>query len=206
MAVKAPMGARMIRSVLNALKFKRKQWTLHGDLFNGVGMLAAVLSSFTPQATSASQTSVSSGISDAFGSENNSQDEWVVFYENILPVLNRPNASDSYAIKRNELRTGFQTFCSWVPIDPKNPPKKHCGSSAVWVKADHSKNPIVQHRTSLTRYGIKCSSWEYSKDQYVSYSARGDIINQWEKMGQLRAIIPGSFEERIARAHCKNPQ
>jgi hypothetical protein len=195
----------MIRSFLNALEFKRKQWTLHGDLFNGVGMLAAVLSSFTPQPTSASQTSVSSGISDTSGSENNSHDEWVVFYEKSLSTPNRLNASDSYAIKRNELRTGFQTACAWVPIDPKNPPKKYCGSSVVWVKGDHSKNPSVQHRTSLTRYGIKCNNWEYSKDQYISYSARGDIIHQWEKLGQLRAIIPGIFEERIARTHCTNP-
>ena len=196
----------MIRSFVEALKCKRKQVALKCSPLIGMGVLAAVFCGFIPQPTSASQTSVSPDAVNASGSTNSSEDEWTIFHEIILPATNIPNARDSYAIKRNELGTGLQWACGWVPNNPKNPRKKHCGSSVVWVKGDHSKNPSVRHRTSLTRYGIMCNNWEYSKDQYIAYSATGDVIAQWEKLGQLRAIIPGSFEERIARAHCQNPQ
>ncbi len=196
----------MIRSFLESLKFKRNQWTLQGKLINGMGVLAAVLYCFIPQPTYASQTWMSQDIGDTSGSKRNGEDEWVVFYEASLPVANSPNARESFAIKRNELSTGVQWACGWVPINPKNPRKKHCGSSVVWVKGDHNKNPSVRYRTSLTRYGIMCNNWEYSKDQYIAYDATGAVIAQWEKLGQLRAIIPGSFEERIARAHCRNPE
>lgn len=196
----------MIHSFLESLKFKRNQRVLQGKLLNGMGALAIALYCLTPQPTYASQAWASQDVGDTSRSKSIGEDEWVVFYEASLSAANSPNAGESFAIKSNDLSTGVQWFCGRVPNNPKEPRKKHCGSSVVWVKGDHSKNPSVRHRTSLTRYGIMCNDWEYSKDQYIAYSATGDLIAQWEKLGQLRAIIPGSFEERIARAHCKNPQ
>jgi len=169
-------------------------------------MLGAVVCSFIAQPISASQASVSSEVGDASGLRNDIEDEWVAFYEADVSATQSSNAQEVYAIKRNQLGVGYQVACGMVAINPKNPPKNHCGTSTVWIKGDHSKNRNVRHRTSLTRYGIKCVSWEYSKDQHISYSATGVVIQEWDKLGQLRAIVPGSFEERIARAHCRNPQ
>lgn len=196
----------MIRSFFEALKFKQAQRSRLGKPLNGIAVLATALFSFMPQPTSASQTWAPSDTGDVSSSEYNGEDEWVVFYETSLPAAKMRSARESYAIKRNDLRTGVQGACGWVPINPKNTAKKHCGSSAVWIKGDHSQNPNVRYRTSLTLYGIKCYDWEYSKDQFISYSATGDVIQQREKLGQLRAIIPGSFEERVARAHCESSQ
>lgn len=132
--------------------------------------------------------------------------EWVDIYVSRQQGSKSTVSTDTFAIKRADWGNGVEGFCVRVPTDPKNPPKKHCGASTVWIKGDHSKNSSVRFRTSLTRYSLKCVNWEYSKDQFITYSSSGDVITQWERLGQLRAIIPGSFEERIARAHCANPQ
>lgn len=152
----------------------------------------AALVSFTPQPSLASQ---SSGAAEV-------EDEWVDFYVAKLSGANSPDAKETYAIKRNAMGTGLEGACGRSSNGPKNIPSKHCGASAVWVKGDHSKNSNVRYRTSLTRYGIKCYSWTYSKDQFLAYNASGGVVTQWEKLGQVRAIVPESFEESIAKAHC----
>lgn len=127
--------------------------------------------------------------------------EWVDFY---VAKLSDDNI-DVYSIKRNQLRRGVQNSCG-RPAGDTRPLSPHCGTSTVWIKGEYSKNSNVRYRTSLTRYSVKCNDWEYSKDQYITYSSSGAVVTQWERLGQIRAIIPGSFEERVARAHCANPQ
>jgi hypothetical protein len=152
----------------------------------------AALASLTPQPSLASQ---SSGAAEV-------EDEWVDFFGGGLSGTNIPDAGDTYAIKRNVLGTGRGSTCLQGRTNTRSSSNSHCGASAVWVKGDHSKNSNVRYRTSLTRYGIHCSSWTYSKNQFLAYSAKGEVISQWEKAGQVRAIVPESFEESIARAYC----
>jgi hypothetical protein len=160
----------------------------------------AALVSFTPQSTFASQNWGKAEVEEFVGSISPSEDEWLDFY---VTGTHSPDAAETYAIKRNKVGTGMEGVCLQRPANTKDTTRGHCGASAVWVKGDHSKNKTVRYRTSLTRYSIKCYRWEYSKDQFLAYNAAGKVISQWEKLGQLRAIVPESFEERIAKAHCK---
>jgi hypothetical protein len=166
----------------------------------------AMLAGFTSQSTFASQNWQASEAEGLSGSKSANEGEWIDFYAARVPGAKSPDDRDIYSLKRSDVGTGVQVACGWVPNSPRNRLRPHCGASTVWVKGDHSKNRNVRHRTSLTRYGIKCNNWEYSKDQYISYSSSEEIISQWEKVGELRSIVPGSFEERIARVHCKYSQ
>ena len=163
----------------------------------------AALVSFTPQSTFASQDWGKAEVEQFLVSIGAGKDEWVDFFGGSLSGTNSPDAGDTYAIKRNVMGTGRGYLCVRVRTSSRNSSNSHCGASAVWVKGDHSKNSKVRYRTSLTRYGIHCSGWTYSKDQFLAYSAKGEVISQWEKAGQARAIVPESFEESIARAYCK---
>jgi hypothetical protein len=158
-----------------------------------LSIAVAALASFTPQPTFASQ---SGGVAEV-------ENEWVDFYVAKLSGTNSPDAEETYAIKRNVMGTGRGIQCLQGRTNTRNSSNGHCGASAVWVKGDHSKNSKVRYRTSLTRYGIHCSGWTYSKDQFLAYNASGGVVTQWEKAGQVRAIVPESFEESIARTFCK---
>ena len=166
----------------------------------------AALVSFTPQLTFASQDWGKAEVEEFVGSISPSEGEWLDFYVAKLSGTHSPDAAETYAIKRNKVGTGMEGVCLQRPANTKDPTRGHCGASAVWVKGDHSKNNTVRYRTSLTRYSIKCYRWEYSKDQFLAYNAAGKVISQWEKLGQLRAIVPESFEESIARAYCTQLQ
>ena len=165
----------------------------HVCCLTSLSIAMAALVSFTPQSTFASQSWGTAEI----------EDEWVDFFGGGLSGTNIPDAGDTYAIKRNVMGTGRGYQCLQGRTNTRSSSNSHCGASAVWVKGDHSKNSNVRYRTSLTRYGIHCSSWTYSKNQFLAYSAKGEVISQWEKAGQVRAIVPESFEESIARAYCK---
>lgn len=173
-----------------------------------LSIVVVTLASFTPQPTFASQNWGAAEVEKFVGSISPIEDEWVDFSLARPSDTNSPNARDTYAIKRSHLGTGMRVLC----LQPKgqtntrNGLRSNCGAGTVWVKGDHSKNRTVSYRTSLTRYGVNCGGWTYSKDQFLAYNAKGDVINQWEKAGQLRAIVPGSFEENLARAYCKQPQ
>lgn len=170
--------------------------------FVRLSLAMTILAVFMPQAGSASQGWEAAEVEEFFGLERTTNGEWVDFFVARIPSAKGDDAEETYAIKRNQVGTGMQPVCLKGPVGSSS---GNC-TSAVWIRGDHRKNRNVRHRTSLTRYGIKCYSWAYSKDQFITYSAAGDVINQWEKVGQLRAIVPGSFEERIARAYCKHPQ
>lgn len=167
-----------------------------------ISIALVALVSFTSQSTFASTNWGAADVEELLGSEGAGEHEWVTIHVTRLS----PIAEDTYAIKRNQVGTGMEGVCGRAAPSARKTLTKHCGASAVWIKGDHSKNSSVRYRTSLTRYGIMCYSWEYSMDQVITYSASGGVINQWEKLGQLRAIVPDSFEESIAKAHCKQPR
>lgn len=169
-------------------------------------MAIAISASFTPQAGSASQGWSAAEVEEFFGSKSTGEDEWVNFHVASLSGTNSSDAKETYAIKRNMMGTGRGILCLKGRTNTRNSSNGHCGASAVWIKGDHSKNSKVRYRTSLTRYGIHCSGWTYSKNQFLAYNAKGEVISEWEKLGEVRAIVPGSFEESIARAYCKHPQ
>lgn len=165
----------------------------HIYCLTSLSIAMGALVSLTPQSTFASQNW---GMAEVEG-------EWVVFFGGGLLGANIPDTGDTYAIKRNVMGSGRGYQCIQGRTNKSSSSNSHCGASAVWVKGDHSKNNKVRYRTSLTRYGIHCSNWTYSKNQFLAYNVKGEVISEWEKLGQVRAIVPGSFEENIARAYCK---
>lgn len=123
-------------------------------------------------------------------------DEWVVFHAIPMKHPKRVFAFETYAIRRSQMATGGQYLCVGT----------HRCTDDVWVKGDHRFNNSVRYRTSLTRYAIRCRGWGYGKDQVVTYNAEGRIIDQWDRTDKLRAIVPGSLEELVARKFCKFPR
>ena len=123
-------------------------------------------------------------------------DSWVVFHTVPLDGSNRTSASDTFGIRRSQIGTGGQYFCGGP----------HRCTDDVWVRGYHRDNPTVRYRMSLTRYAIRCGGWVYGKDQFLTYDANGKVLSQWERTDKLRAIVPGSIEELVARKFCKYPR
>ncbi|RYG88587.1 MAG: hypothetical protein EON59_04060 [Alphaproteobacteria bacterium] len=74
-----------------------------------------------------------------------------------------------------------------------------------WVKMDHSKDPSVKARQSLTRYRTDCAAETLTMLATVQYDARGRIIASGDfptYQQQTRAVIPGSAGEAILQNAC----
>lgn len=79
--------------------------------------------------------------------------------------------------------------------------KRDRGSVILWLHGEHSNAPRIPYRTSVWHVHLYCND-EFSVTAGTTWRADGSTLSNWDAIGTLSAIRPGSMYDSLQTAYC----